>query len=171
MNYNIKTIINYIGLLAPIILFILTLFLLRNTKTYMLFFLYGTLFNNIINIILKLFIKEPRPDKDNKAIELGILHGARINFDKFGMPSGHAQNCAFITLFSTMVFNNPIITCFYTTITMICVLQRYLNHNHTILQLLVGLIIGAFIGYITYILGNKYIVGNTQTKPDENGPL
>ena len=162
---------DYIGLYAPIILFILSLFLLRNMITYLQFFVLGTILNNILNIILKLAIKEPRPGKDQKAIEIGVVNGARIGFDKFGMPSGHAQNCGYCVLFITMTLNNPFITCLYLLISLISAFQRYLYNNHSILQLVVGFIFGGGIGYSTYIVGNKYIVGNIEMKKDENGPL
>ena len=75
---------DYIGLYAPIILFILTIFLLRNMPTYLQFYIIGNILNNILNIILKLIIKEPRPNDEQKAIEIGVVNGSRIGFDKFG---------------------------------------------------------------------------------------
>ena len=162
---------DYIGLYAPLILFGMSLFLLRNMTTYLKIFTAGFFLNNILNIILKLAIKEPRPTNDSKAIEIGVINGARISFDKFGMPSGHAQNCAFCIAFITMALNNPFITCLFIVITLISLFQRYLYNNHTILQLLIGLIIGAISGYLTYNIGHKYIRGNIRMKKDENGPL
>jgi hypothetical protein len=38
-------------------------------------------------------------------------------------------------------------------------------------QLLVGLFIGIGFGYLTYLLGNKYIMGNIKMKKDENAPV
>jgi membrane-associated phospholipid phosphatase len=162
---------DYIGLYAPIILFIFSLFLLRNKRTYLQFFVLGFILNNILNIILKLAIKEARPLTDQKAIEIGVVNGARIGFDKFGMPSGHAQTCGYCVLFITMSLNNPFITCLYLLISMISLFQRYLYNNHTILQLVIGFIVGGSFGYLTYIIGNKYIMGNIKMKMDENGPL
>ena len=162
---------DYIGLYAPIILFILSLFLLRNMATYLRFFVSGFILNNILNIILKLFIKEPRPTQDQKAIEIGLVNGARIGFDKFGMPSGHGQNCGYCLAFITMTLNNPFITAIYSVITVISLFQRYLYNNHTILQLLVGILVGYSFGYLTYSIGHKYIMGNIKMKKDDNGPL
>ena len=110
---------DYIGLYAPVILFALTLFLLRNLTTYLWVFVVGFILNNLLNIILKLAIKEPRPTKDQKAIEIGVVNGARIGFDKFGMPSGHAQNCGYCLSFITMTLNNPFITALYSLISVI----------------------------------------------------
>jgi membrane-associated phospholipid phosphatase len=165
---------DYIGVFAPAILFILTLFLLRNMKTYLRVFVYGFILNNILNIILKLVIKEPRPSNDKKIIEIAITNGIqhpRISFDKFGMPSGHAQNCGYCLAFVTMVMNDPLITAIYAVFSSISLYQRYLYNNHTILQLAIGISIGLAFGYLTYLIGNKYIMGNIKMKKDDYGPF
>jgi membrane-associated phospholipid phosphatase len=162
---------DYIGIFAPVILFILTLFLLRNMPTYLQFYVAGNILNNILNIILKIVIKEPRPNDEQKAIEIGVVNGSRIGFDKFGMPSGHAQNCGYNLAFINLTLNNLFITTLYVLITIVSLLQRYLYKNHTILQLVVGLVVGLGFGYLTYLLGNKYITGNIKTKKDDDALL
>lgn len=162
---------DYFGMLAPYFLILLTIFLLRNMKTYLQFFVYGIILNNILIVILKLAIKEPRPNTEEKAIEIGVINGARISFDKFGMPSGHAQNCSFCLAYITMVLNDPFVTGLYTIITLNSLFQRYLYNNHTILQLIVGIIIGTTFGYLMYVVANKNIMGNIKMKKDDNGPL
>jgi len=162
---------DYIGLYTPVILFVLSLFFLRNSPTFLRFFVSGFILNNILNIILKLFIKEPRPTNEQKAIEIGVVNGARISFDKFGMPSGHAQTCGFCLAFITLTLNNPFITTLYSVISTISLFQRYLYRNHTLLQLGVGLAIGIGLGYLTYLLGNKYIMGIIKMKQNDNAPL
>ena len=162
---------DYIGLFAPVILFFLSLFLLRNNKKYLYFFFYGFILNNILNVILKVAIKEPRPTTEQKVIEIGIANGARISFDKFGMPSGHAQNCAYCLAFITMVLKDPFITAIYTIITFNTLFQRYLYNNHTILQLVIGCFIGLSFGYITYTIASKNIMGNIKMKKDDNAPF
>jgi membrane-associated phospholipid phosphatase len=156
-----------IGFFAPVILFMFSVLLLRHMSNYLLFYIVGTILNNILNIILKLIIKEPRPSKDQKFIEIGVTNGAIISFDKFGMPSGHAQNCGFSLAFITLVFNNPFITTIYLIISLISIMQRYIYNNHTILQLIIGFIIGLIAGYITYLFGSKHIMGNIKTKKDD----
>ena len=168
---QIRLFIDYIGYYAPIILFFLSLFLLRNMTRYLNFFVSGFILNNILNIMLKLFIKEPRPTDDQKTIEIAINNGFRVGFDKFGMPSGHAQNCGYCLVFIIMTIHNPLIISMYIVITIISLSQRYLYNNHTILQLIIGLLIGSGFGYLTYSLGNKFIIGNIKMKKDEEGPL
>ncbi len=164
-------VLNYIGCYSPIILFILTIFLLRNMHTYLKFFISGFLLNNILNIVLKLFIKEPRPSKDQKAIEIGVTNGVRIGYDKFGMPSGHAQNCVYCLAFITLVLNSPIITTGYIILTMISISQRYINNNHSIWQLIIGSIIGLGFSYVIYLFAKKQITGVIKMKKDDNAPL
>lgn len=159
---------DYIGQFAPIILFILSGILLRNMKIYLQYFIYGFLLNNILNILLKLAIKQPRPSKDEKSIEIAVVNGVRVGFDRFGMPSGHAQNCSYCLAFITFVLKEPFITGFYVILTAISLLQRYLYNNHTFLQLIIGFIIGTIFGYLTYLFGNKTIVGNIEMKKDDN---
>lgn len=168
---QIRLFIDYIGLYSPIILFLLSLFFLRNMTRYLKFFVSGFILNNILNIVLKLFIKESRPSDDQKTIEIAINNGVRVGFDKFGMPSGHAQNCGYCLLFITMTMNNPFITTLYMVITLISVSQRYSYNNHTILQLIIGLLIGSGFGYLTHSLGKKFIMGNIKMKQDDYGPL
>ena len=168
---QIRIFIDYIGLYAPIILFISSLFLLRNMTRYLRFFVSGFILNNIFNIILKLCIKEPRPSDDQKNIEIAVNNGVRVSFDKFGMPSGHTQNCAYCLVFIIMTIHNQFIVISYTAITLISASQRYLYNNHNILQLIIGLLIGSGFGYLTYSLGHKYIMGNIKMKKDDYGPL
>jgi membrane-associated phospholipid phosphatase len=165
---NISLIRDYIGLLAPIILFVLTLLFLRNNINYLLFFVFGTLLNNLLNILLKIFIKEPRPTKDKTVIEIAVANGERMSFDKYGMPSGHAQNCGFALAYSTPILQNPFITGLFIIITFVSLFQRYLYNNHTILQLTIGLIIGIIAGYCSYWAASRYIRGQINPKNDDN---
>jgi membrane-associated phospholipid phosphatase len=162
--------LSYLGLYAPIILFLITLILLRNKLNYLIYFLLGFGLSNILNIILKFLIKAPRPSNDDKTIEFGIKNNSRSLFDKYGMPSNHAQSCAYILVFSTM-FLNLYMFIFYVFLTTVCIFQRYLFNNHSLLQLFVGFIIGSIVGYFTYIVANNKIKGVVNLKKDDDAPL
>ena len=170
-EYDLPLIFDYLGLYAPLIQFFSSLFFLRNKFIYLRVYLFGFVFNNILNVLLKLAIKEPRPTKDVKALEIAIYNSVdRIGFDKFGMPSGHAQNCAFNLAYIYMTLNDPLITGIYLILTFISMYQRYSYFNHTALQLVVGFSIGIAVGYGFYIIGYKYITGNIKQRPDDNAP-
>lgn len=169
--FNLTNIIHLIGYLTPSILLVITVFLLRNKTVYFSFFFYGYFVNIIINSLLKFILKIPRPVNDWKILELGITHTKRIGFDKYGMPSGHAQHCGFILAFATLVFQNPLITSSYSILSLICLYQRYLYQNHTIGQIIIGFIVGLIIGYLFYEMAFKKLVRNIKRRPDDNAPI
>ena len=169
MSYNL--IIDYIGYYAPMLLLFITAFLLRNRCTYLKYFLFGYAGTFVLNSVLKIIIQEPRPSKDTRILEIAIKNGQRISFDKFGMPSGHAQVCGFCLAFVTLLFKSPSISLFYLIISMMTVYQRYIYKNHTIPQLIVGFIIGIASGVLVYFIGYKTVKGVLKMKPDDNGPL
>ena len=165
---DIISIRDHLGFFAPIILFLLSVLLLRNKRNYLQIFVYGFILNNIANALLKLFIQEPRPSKDKRLLEILVANGERVSFDKYGMPSGHAQNCGFALVYISLICNSPLITAIYLLLSVISMYQRYLYNNHTITQLLVGFFIGSFFGYIFYLIANKNIIGNTKLKKDDD---
>jgi membrane-associated phospholipid phosphatase len=152
LNDYIKLFLDYIGVFAYVILFLLTIFLLQNKIKYLKVFVVGFIMNYVLNAILKYAIREPRPSEDSR-----LLENERVGFDKYGMPSGHAQKSGFCLAYITLVLNNPLITGIYLVITAISLYQRYKYSNHTILQLIVGLVIGILVGYLAYHVGNKWI--------------
>ena len=167
---NITLLLDYVGLFAPILLLLTSIFLLQNKVKYLQVYLVGFLLNYILNAILKIAIKEPRPSKDIRILEIAIANHITFSYDKYGMPSGHAQTCGFSLAFVTLVFNNPFITGLYLMITAISLYQRYKYFNHTILQLIIGFIIGLGFGYLSYYVGNKWLKGNLKMRPDDFAP-
>ena len=171
MTHDINVLfIDYIGLYAPIILIIISIFVLQNKTKYLQVYVIGVILNSILNVILKYAIKEPRPSKDSRILEMAIANGKRFDYDVYGMPSGHAQNCAYNLAFVTLVLNNSFITGLYLVITAISMYQRYKYFNHTILQLIIGFGIGLLFGYLIYIVGNKWLKGNLTMKLDDYAP-
>jgi membrane-associated phospholipid phosphatase len=116
---NLSYLLDRVGAFAPFILFITSIFLLQNKMKYLQVYFIGSILNNIFNAILKYAIKEPRPSKDSRILEIAIANEKRISFDKYGMPSGHAQNCGFNLVFITLVLNNSFITGLYLVISFI----------------------------------------------------
>ena len=171
MPVNLTNITHLVGYLAPTIMLVVTLWLLRNKMNYLKFFFYGYVINIVVNSLLKWFLKEPRPVYDWKILQLGITHSKRIGFDKYGMPSGHAQHCGFTLAFITLVCESPLVTGSYSILSFICLYQRYLYQNHTLLQIVVGFGVGLGVGYLFYELGAKKLIGNIKRRPDDNAPL
>ena len=167
---KLHLLIDYIGLYAPIILFILSILFLRNTTKYLSFFVVGFIFNNILNVILKLCIKEPRPTTDQKAIEIGVVNGARIGFDKFGMPSGHAQSAFYCAAFIFLSLKNWKITAFYVIFALLICYQKYIYKEHTLWQLFVGALVGSVMATIAFKCAKTKKMGILFSKPEDGAP-
>jgi len=168
-NINILF-IDYIGLYAPLILIFVSIFILQNKTKYLQIYIIGLILNNVLNAVLKYAIKEPRPSIDSRILEMAIANGERFGYDRYGMPSGHAQNCAYNLAFVTLVLNNSFITGLYLVISAISMYQRHKYGNHTILQLIVGFSVGIIFGYLVFLAGNKWLKGNLMMKLDDYAP-
>ena len=128
---NIIQIIDIIGVSGPIILGISSLVLLYNKSNLFSVYIIGFIINSLLNILLKGIIKQPRPSEDIHVFNIKLMSGKRIGYDKFGMPSGHAQSVFYSTFFILFALKNNIITFFYFIISFLTIYQRikYLNHS------------------------------------------
>ena len=163
--------IDYIGYLGPMILLVLSIFLLINKATLLTSYIFGFVMSVIINSILKYIIKQPRPSEDLSIYNASIAHGKRVSFDKYGMPSGHATGVFYSTAFIFFALKNPYISLIYLIISINTAYQRVKYKNHTILQVMIGAIVGAITGYIAYLFAKKKLVGLLKFKKDDNAPL
>lgn len=102
--------------------------------------------------VLKIFIYNPRP-----ADSVPFLASEHFDKKANGMPSGHAQQTALSLTLAYLLTDKYL----YESLALfgLTVLQRYIYHNHTLLQLLVGSILGVCFGYFVFYvfkLENKY---------------
>jgi membrane-associated phospholipid phosphatase len=87
------------------------------------------------------------------------------------MPSGHAQSAFFSTLFIYLSFRKTNLVYIYLFISMLIMAQRVAYKYHTVLQVLIGAIIGAGFGYFVYFLAREKIKGHITEKSDDFGPI
>ena len=117
-------------------------------------FLYGYLVfflvNETLNTILKNCIRQERPTQDLSVSE---------SFDKFGMPSRHAQSAFYSLTYLYCVRSSPIWLLLQLFISSITLYQRWSYKKHTIEQLAIGSLLGIGTGYIAYYITNKIIKG------------
>jgi membrane-associated phospholipid phosphatase len=162
-------IIDFLGYFGPIILGILSLFLLYSTKTYLVFYVVGFILNIVVNNILKQLIKQPRPKGDLDIFDPSKKHNYSHNpVQIYGMPSGHSQMVLFSTTYIYLVFKNIPITLFYVLLTLNTVVQRIRYRNHTVMQVIVGSFVGALVAYVAYKYATNNLVGKLHLKPDDN---
>jgi membrane-associated phospholipid phosphatase len=171
----LNNILFIVGEYSYLILIITTLALLINKKTLYYYYIFGLIINSILNINLKLLIRDPRPSplKNTNAITPlkithHIIHDHLTHFNIYGMPSGHAQMALFSTMYVWLACKNIKITLFYICISLITLYQRVKYNMHTIFQVVVGAIIGSLMGTLTFMFFKKKIVGVLNFKPDDN---
>ena len=174
MNNNIitnsNTVINpeliIIENYGPILVFFISIFILFKKESYLFYYIIGTIINSIINLFLKYLIKQPRPSV--KHIELASNLGYIYSIEKYGMPSGHAQNLGFSIGFMFIFIKTSFILWLFIIISLITLYQRNINQKHSIIQLIIGFIIGLIIGILFYGLTNHYLKGDLSKKKDDN---
>ena len=133
---------DFIGETGPITLFLLIIILLYKRKEINLifYFIIFQIINNILNLLLKLFFKQPRPSNPHKDLS---FYKSIFSANKYGMPSGHAQMITSELLFIIYYFKNTYLTLFALIQTFITLSQRYYSNYHTLIQIVVGTLIGA----------------------------
>lgn len=168
----LEKVLVYVGFFGPFILLFITsaLLFLSNKYNLLAFYVGGFFLNSLLNGLLKIVIKDPRPSEDIKLFEAELHNGKRISFDRYGMPSGHAQSMGYSIGFIFGIFKNPIITNIYLILALITMAQRYLFKNHTIAQLLVGFITGIGVGLGLNWIAFALKVGKLREKRDDYGP-
>lgn len=167
-----------VGAYGPAILFVLSLFLLWDRRQFFFYFLFGNLVNVLLNLFLKGTIQQLRPSHTNpEGVAMVMRHLKQyafvdgIKYNVYGMPSGHMQEAAFITMFMFLVLKQRNWLWVYLVITAITAWQRVADQFHTVAQVVVGALIGPIVAaalvYMTRIkLSGKYV-----PKPDDFGPL
>ena len=148
-----------LGYFGPYILNVISLILLFIYFKYNVLFCYiiGIVINAILNFIVKIIVKNPRPKEDKSLFNTKKnINKTRLWFDKYGFPSGHSQSCAYSLTFISLLFKNNYIFLFYLFITLFTSYQRVQNKNHTLIQVIGGLFFGSTFGITTYLLCKKY---------------
>jgi len=172
---NLLRLFSLVGENGPIILYIISIYLLWNKHVLYTFYNIGFLINIIINLILKEIIKQPRPSDNLKHFELVVKNRQRFLFkdgtyyDIFGMPSGHAQSTFFSSSFIYFSLQHNLkILLLFLSFTFITLYQRVYFSYHTLIQIIAGGIVGTCIGYLFFHLSQSKLKGNLREKPDDN---
>ena len=158
-SYLLKKCFFYIGDAGPYFLILSNVYLLWNKKTLLIFYLIGYFFNSVINIILKGIFKQPRPSEDKRLFNIALKNGKNflfkngIPYDFFGMPSGHAQCVFYSTFYILFALKNYKLFILYLLFSLLVLYQRVYFGYHSLLQVIIGSIIGSIFAYVL-VIGN-----------------
>ena len=167
----------YFGTVGPIFLFFLSLFFLRNKSHLSFYYVIGFFMNAILNIVLKGIIKQPRPSEDPEKFKIALKNQERVGYrnglpyDIFGMPSGHAESSFFSVGFIYFTIRNMNLVGLYLVLSLLILFQRVIYNYHTILQVVVGSVVGLLFGYFVFQIAQEEIKGDIREKPDEDAPI
>jgi membrane-associated phospholipid phosphatase len=146
--------VDLFGFYGPYVLGAINTFYLWNHRYYFTACFVGGAVSDLINRALKHLIREPRPD--HQVYLVG--HDDPTHFDRFGMPSGHAQMTGYAITVLYLVTANPAALILSAFIGSLTLFQRYTYRRHTPKQLIVGLIVGCIIANITYEFTRNYLL-------------
>jgi membrane-associated phospholipid phosphatase len=154
-NYNpIDMLVRNIGVYGPFVLFVMAISQLYSRPKYLFWFCVLISLNEMINRVLKLTLREPRP---KRITDHDWQVGQQGSPSSYGMPSWHIQHAMFITIYMLFVQPSWVSFCISMVIVVIVFYERYADKYHTIRQLLVGAVIGSAIAYIGAIGVSKYM--------------
>lgn len=142
-----------IGDNGPYIMIFTSFGLLFSKPRMLFYFIIGIFLSFIGNMSLKGIIKQPRPEFDTKSFNIALNTNSMryiFGYDIYGMPSGHAQMAFFITTFLYLVTRNIWIAFSLLLLSFIIMCQRVVYNRHTILQVLVGSVVGILFGFFVY---------------------
>jgi hypothetical protein len=147
-------IIDIIGLSGPFILFIISIMNLWKQK-YIYGYLVFYIINTFINNLLKISIKEPRPNNTTNT-----TNEKYTEIHKYGMPSYHAQSVVFSLVYLYFVNKSVFLLLIELFIVFITLYQRWYYRHHTKEQLAIGSFIGGVTAYIGYFITKQFFVTN-----------
>lgn len=144
-----------IGYFSEMIMALIVIYVLQknitNTAVYILFLL----ISGYANTILKSLIRQPRPSTTKKF--LYSEHFSRIN-TIYGMPSGHSQNVFYSITYLYLTVKDGIYWLqLGLVLAALMMYERLTFHNHTLIQLFVGALLGILLGWIVVTVRDKFI--------------
>ena len=134
-----------IGYFGEYVTFLFTVFLIYYQTYNLVFYIILFILNKFINDYAKDYFKQYRPSNPKK-----FLDDDNFSKRKYGMPSGHSQ-LSFFSLTYSYLSTNKIDTSIILMM-MICLIviyERFIYHNHTLLQLIFGALLGILLAYLS----------------------
>ena len=150
--------LNALGANGPIVLFFVNILCLTQySHKYIAFYVFFIFVDVLLNETLKGIIREPRPlgYKSNNEVYHNIDYRG---IHKYGMPSGHAESTAFSITYIGLVTKSPLLIVLELGIGCVVLYQRWATRKHSIIQLIVGSIVGCMLGILCYITVDKTII-------------
>jgi membrane-associated phospholipid phosphatase len=153
--------IDLIGFYGPWFQGIINITQLITQRYYLIGYIVFAYINIFTNKWLKIHYKEARPSEvEESGLPIKIRDPdifGMPNADIYGFPSGHAQQIVYSVFYLYFVKRSTPFLLLGLFLTGLTVYQRWKFKRHSIKQLLVGSLMGIFIGYIGYYITSRVI--------------
>ena len=154
-----------LGRYDPFVMFIIFSIILKaktvTTESYVI----GFVMNTLINPVIKLIVKQRRPDRKSMTYLSATIDKSKNPNDfkhppsfveqatdahRYGMPSGHAQTAFFSLIYIWLAYRHTIITSLFLLLTIITCIQRLVARKHYLDQVIIGAIIGGLLAFFCF---------------------
>jgi membrane-associated phospholipid phosphatase len=142
-----------IGYFSEIIIALVVIYALNNNLLDISIFIFFFFLSGYSNTLFKSFIKQPRPDGSKKFLYSEHFSGVK---KMYGMPSGHSQNVFYSITYLYLIAKDGMYWLqLGLVLATLMIYERWTFHNHTLLQLFAGAMMGILIGFIVFSIRNK----------------
>ena len=160
--HNIIQLLYALGFFSELLVFILVIYLIYPDRLNLTTFLVGLSANSLINRLLKPAFRDPRPSDPIKFLE-SERFPKKLEYTKnsnyYGMPSGHSQNVAFsLAYLYWTIRESDSVKLTSIVLGSLTVFERWWFRNHTIAQLVTGVIVGILLARFTLWLRDRIVV-------------
>lgn len=152
-----ETAVEFVGFYGPDIICFVNIFPLAKYTYYLIAYLVFLVINNVLNGILKQYIKEPRPT--GHELITGIFDKENYK-GTYGMPSRHSQFIFFSAFYTWFVVKNNDLLWLELFIALLTIYQRWKFRRHSIQQLLAGALLGIVLAWVSFGLVKKFYQQN-----------
>jgi membrane-associated phospholipid phosphatase len=173
----IETSLDRLGYYTPYILFFLSLIVIKKRNVVFYYYVGGFFLNYLLNVTLKGFLKQPRPDSNVELLNIMKQDGRHVHPQMYGMPSGHAQESFYSLLYVVWLFkNNPkkqnqYWFLIFGALCVIMLFQRVMTKRHTVTQIVVGAVLGGIVGTVFYKMAELQVKGEDREKIEDNNEI
>ena len=132
--------------------------IIKNQYIYSLFYMLGIFINILFNYLLKYILLIPKPNIDSSIFNLKLIQN-NFSYDELGMPSLFSTLLIYSFVYFYIIYSNWWINILFLLFISIMYYYFYIIKQATILQLLVGFVIGIGTGILFIKLSKNYLKG------------
>ena len=146
------SLLDTLGFNATFLMVIFNTIVLWKQRVYFYAYIVFFIINMGINHVLKITIKQPRPNDYKLHDDTGIYtHSSHV----YGMPSAHSQSIFFSITYLWLVLNSTRYLILGLFLSALTVYQRWKYKKHSVEQLITGALIGSGFAYFAYYTVTK----------------